>query len=350
MVAALLAANRIYLGTMNIAWPQASQFVDARIASEMLQRFAAAGGDRLDTARIYASGATETTLAEALATSRAPAGGWRLGTKAAPSQPGGLSSEGVRSQFAESTGALGVSKLAEYYLHQPDPANDLLGSLVEADALVNEGLVGTVGMSNFHADEVARAFELCDKHGLVAPGVYQGLFNPLNRAVEAELLPLLKERGCQFIAYNGLAAGLLTGKHAAGGAVAAGRFKDNPNYLPRFYTDDNFRAVDAIRAACDASGVTMIDATYAWLLNHSALGATDGVLLGASSLDQLDANLNACAGGGAALPRNVVDAMDGAWDLTRPGAFKYWRSFSADFPGREDRDPGASYAAAKART
>ena len=264
--------------------------------------------------------------------------------------------------------------------------------------------------------------------------------------------------------YNGLAAGLLTGKHAAGGAVAAGRFKDNPNYLsrsaravpsgrrrngtgtrqlaryfvprprPRFYTDDNFRAVDAIRAACDASGVTMIDATsarpggqprssgpdaslradvtnpsertlqkliedprprraaaassprrpppeaptgescplgkgpraldgralrssprrvlcrYAWLLNHSALGATDGVLLGASSLDQLDANLNACAGGGAALPRNVVDAMDGAWDLTRPGAFKYWRSFSADFPGREDRDPGASYAAAKART
>ena len=42
-----------------------------------------------------------------------------------------------------------------------------------------------------------------------------------------------------------------------------------------------------------------------------------------------------------------VDALDGAYDITKAGAFKYWRSFSADFPGREDRDQGASYSAAK---
>ena len=47
------------------------------------------------------------------------------------------------------------------------------------------------------------------------------------------------------------------------------------------------------------------------------------------------------------LPQNVKDAFDGAWDLTRPGAFKYWRSYSADMPDRESRDPGAAYDAAK---
>ena len=67
--------------------------------------------------------------------------------------------------------------------------------------------------------------------------------------------------------------------------------------------------------------------------------------MGASSLDQLDTCLDACANI-VDLPRNVKGAFDGAWDLTRPGVFKYWRSYSADMPDRESRDPGAAYAAA----
>ena len=98
--------------------------------------------------------------------------------------------------------------------------------------------------------------------------------------------------------------------------------------------------------ACDDAGISMVAATYAWLLNHSALREADGVLLGASSLEQLDACLDACANI-VDLPRNVKDAFDGAWDLTRPGCFKYWRSYSADMPDRESRDPGAAYDAAK---
>ena len=47
------------------------------------------------------------------------------------------------------------------------------------------------------------------------------------------------------------------------------------------------------------------------------------------------------------LPASVVAAMDGAWDITRGGAFPYWRSYSADMPGRDGLDPGASYDAAK---
>ena len=43
----------------------------------------------------------------------------------------------------------------------------------------------------------------------------------------------------------------------------------------------------------------MVAATYAWLLNYSALREADGVLLGASSLEQLDACLDACS--------NIVD-------------------------------------------
>ena len=150
-----------------------------------------------------------------------------------------------------------------------------------------------------------RAFDICDEYGLAYPSVYQGLYNPLNRLVEDELLPFLREKNVRFVAYNGLAAGLLTGKHRQGGAVLAGRcraetsrrwrrvdgvskvasyagrFKDNANYLPRFYTDENFEAVERIRLACDEADISMVAATYAWLLNYSALREADGVLLGA---------------------------------------------------------------------
>ena len=90
----------------------------------------------------------------------------------------------------------------------------------------------------------------------------------------------------------------------------------------------------------------MVAATYAWLLNYSALREADGVLLGASSVDQLDVCLEACANI-VDLPSNVKDAFDGAWEVTRPGGFKYWRSYSADMPDKESRDPGAAYDAAK---
>ena len=70
--------------------------------------------------------------------------------------------------------------------------------------------------------------------------------------------------------------------------------------------------------------------------------------LGASSVEHLDANLNACtkaAAEGGGLPAPVVAAFDGAWDTTREGAFAYWRSYSADMPGRDELPQGASYAA-----
>jgi aflatoxin B1 aldehyde reductase len=197
---------RLYLGTMTFAWNQASSPVDDKIATAFIQRFVAAGGRQVDTA-LQSSGASDLLV----------------GSKAAPSQPGGLSATGMRSQLDASLGAIGVERLAEYYLHQPDTEAALLESLREAHAMVSEGKVGAVGMSNYHASEVARAFELCAEHGLTKPSVYQGLYNPLNRAVEEELLPVLRAHGCSFVAFNPLAAGLLTGAHKRDGEVRLAR-------------------------------------------------------------------------------------------------------------------------------
>jgi aflatoxin B1 aldehyde reductase len=150
------------------------------------------------------------------------------------------------------------------------------------------------------------------------------------------------------------AAGLLTGKHKELDNVAKGRFKKNQNYLPRFYTENNFKAIRLIEEQCEKDGISMIEATFRWLLCHSSLTADfDGFLLGASSLDQLDQNLAACglaaAENSSPLSPELLAAFDEAWELTKDGAFPYWRSYSSDMPNRETMDQGASYQASKVK-
>lgn len=344
---------RLYLGTMTFAWSQTSSFVDESTAIEMVKDFVAHNEKygihkhRIDTARIYAGGKSESMLGHVLSNVKNEE--IVIGSKAHPTQKGGLSADGLKLQFYESLDRMQLNKMEEYYLHQPDAENSLLESLSYLHKLVNDGVVLSIGMSNYHASEMKRAFDLCKQHGLTPPTVYQGLYNPLNRAVEDELLPLLKENKCSFVAYNPLAAGLLAGKHTDLHNVQNGRFKDNQNYLPRFYTQENFEAVELIRKACEEEETSMVEAAYRWLLCHSQLGENDGVLLGASSCTQLEENLDAASAAREKepLPQRILDAFEQAWQLTKKGAFPYWRSYSSDMPGREALDSGACYEAQK---
>eukprot|EP00429_Kryptoperidinium_foliaceum_P064781 CAMPEP_0176060776 /NCGR_PEP_ID=MMETSP0120_2-20121206/30295_1 /TAXON_ID=160619 /ORGANISM="Kryptoperidinium foliaceum, Strain CCMP 1326" /LENGTH=335 /DNA_ID=CAMNT_0017394323 /DNA_START=30 /DNA_END=1037 /DNA_ORIENTATION=- len=335
---------------MTFAWNQASRPVDDAVARAMVAGFADHGGRQLDTARIYSGGDAEEMLGRVLRGADVDVGAFTIATKAHPSQPGGLSGVGIRQQLAASLKALHLERVDVLYLHQPDPEHDLVESLACVQELVQEGAISRYGMSNYNAVEVERCCQICAERGWLTPSFYQGLYNPLNRMVEEDLLPTLRRHGIAFIAFNPLAAGLLTGKHTQGGEVAPGRFRNNPNYLPRFYTEPNFAAVNCIRAACEEHGLGMVDATYSWLLQHSQLDANlnDGLLLGASTSEQLEQNVAACAAP-PSLPPLVVAAFDKAWSTCRDGAFPYWRSYSKDQPGRETMHPGASYNAAKTR-
>jgi aflatoxin B1 aldehyde reductase len=351
---------RLYMGTMTFAWTgQTSSVVDEVVGLEMIKKFVEhneASGQTthlIDTARVYAAGKTEPmvgTVLKNLGLLLNSQSTVLVGTKANPAMEGGLSTEGIKDQIKASLDAMQLSSFGEYYLHQPDTEHPLLESLQCAHSLISEGTVKALGMSNYHASEMERAFQLCKEHKLTPPTVYQGLYNPLNRMVEEELLPILRKHDCSFVAYNPLAAGLLAGKHQKVSEVAEGRFKNNPNYLPRFYTDANFKALELIREACDKEGISMVEASYCWLLRHSQLKAdTDGILLGASSMAQLNQNLDACTAAAEKGPLSdeMLAAFDKAWELTKAGAFPYWRSYSSDFPNQENLDPGASYTVKK---
>lgn len=264
----------------------------------------AAGGKHFDTARIYAGGKSE-EMAGRIMKKNNSREKYVIATKAHPSQPDGLSDIGIRSQLKSSLDALQIDKAEIYYLHQPDTVNPLTESLATINALISEGLIEKFALSNYSVPEVQRVLDICNAKGYPLPVAYQGLYNPINRRVESELLPLLRKHNMTFVAYNPLAAGMLTGKHSKGADVPEGRFKNNANYLDRFYKDDTFQGLDFISKACKAADLSMTQATYSWMLHHSMLGDGDGVLLGASKFGHLDENL-ACCESASALPVKIL--------------------------------------------
>jgi aflatoxin B1 aldehyde reductase len=91
-----------------------------------------------------------------------------------------------------------------------------------------------------------------------------------------------------------LAAGFLTGKATAGKADGTRFSDDHPLgkvFLEIFKTNETDAAVKKLDQAAQKAGIPVHEAALRWLFYHSALSENDGVILGASNISQLQANL-----------------------------------------------------------
>ncbi|KAG0225763.1 Aflatoxin B1 aldehyde reductase member 3 [Actinomortierella wolfii] len=121
-----------------------------------------------------------------------------------------------------------------------------------------------------------------------------------------------------YYTYNSLAAGLLTGKHNFNsGAQEGSRFHSsfgfNGLWNEIFWSEDLFKAVDLLSKAVAKEGISLTEATFRWMRHHSGLTKHDGILVGASSLSQLQQNLDALHK--HPLPESLVQAFEDAWIL-----------------------------------
>jgi aflatoxin B1 aldehyde reductase len=83
-------------------------------------------------------------------------------------------------------------------------------------------------------------------------------------------------------------------------------------FADMFVNDLSLKLHARLAEACDTEGIKMKEAALRWLMHHSALGQEDGVILGASSLMQMEENLKACEGG--PLPQSIVDSFESMWN------------------------------------
>jgi len=295
-------------------WLTHGETVDRAAATACVRAALDAGITTFDTADVYAMGAAEQVLGEALRGVRRDS--VELATKVClPTGDGpndrGLSRKHVIESCDASLRRLGTDHIDLYQAHRFDPRTPLEETLVAFDDLVRAGKVRYVGVSEWTAAQIAEALAVADEWGLARRIVSnQPQYNMLWRVIEPEVLPLCRREGIAQIVFQPLAQGVLTGKYRPGAAPPAGSRGAGTGRAPRFIGrvlgDAVLDRVQRLSPLADDAGLTMAQLAIAWTL------ATDGVsaaIIGASRPEQVTEN---AAAAGVRLNPDLLAAIDRA--------------------------------------
>ncbi|WP_298867310.1 aldo/keto reductase [uncultured Microbacterium sp.] len=171
-----------------------------------------------------------------------------------------------------------------YQLHLPDPETPIAETIDALDELVREGKIRYYGHSNFTGWQMAEA-ELTARARSTGRFISaQNHYSLLARGSEREALPAANRYGLGFFPYFPLKNGLLTGKFTREGGPAGSRIMDT---RPHIWADAPWDALEAYQRFCDERGITMLQATFGWLLAQPGVSS---VIAGATRPEQIEAN------------------------------------------------------------
>ncbi|MBO1741659.1 aldo/keto reductase [Leifsonia sp. TF02-11] len=174
-----------------------------------------------------------------------------------------------------------------YQLHRPDPTTPIEETLATLDDLITEGKIRYIGHSNLAGWQIAEAEFTGRLAGHPRFISAQNEYSLLERDVEREVLPAVNAYGLGFLPFFPLYNGLFTGKFSRTGGPADSRIMMQRKHL---LDDAPWDAIEQYQAFCDERGVTMLAATFAWLLAQPGLTS---VIAGATRPEQIVANAEA---------------------------------------------------------
>ncbi len=174
-----------------------------------------------------------------------------------------------------------------YQLHQPDGFTPIEETLATLDDLIAEGKIRYIGHSNLSGWQIADAEFTARLNGHPKFISAQNEYNLLARGVESDVLPAVREYGLGFLPFFPLYNGILTGKYTRSGGPADARVTtQKPHLMERV----DWASIERFQDFCDARGITMLEATFGWLLAQPNLTS---VIAGATSPDQVRQNVAA---------------------------------------------------------
>jgi aryl-alcohol dehydrogenase-like predicted oxidoreductase len=223
-----------------------------------------AGVTLIDTGDFYAMGHNELLLAEALRGRDRDS--YRLSVKFGELRGPGPGAGGrdarplaVKNFLAYSLTRLGVDHIDVYRPARLDPAVPIEETVGAIKEMIDAGYVRHIGLSEVDATTVRRA------HAVHPIADLQFEYSLVSRAVEADILPTLRELGIGMTAYGVLSRGLISGHW---GADAVARPGDIRGFSPRFSSgnvEHNLTLVEALRRVAGAKGCTVAQLAIAWV-------------------------------------------------------------------------------------
>ena len=254
-----------------------------------------AGVNFIDTADIYGAeyGLSETLLGESLRGRRDEVViATKFGHASLPSPLPSWGARGsrryIRLAVEGSLRRLQTDWIDLYQLHTPDPETPIDETIAALDELVRAGKVRYLGHSNLSGWQVAEAELVARELGATRFVSAQNEYNLLSRAAEAEVLPAVRHFGLGFLPFFPLHNGLLTGKFSRSEQPADTRIVRQRRHI---LENAPWDVLDRYRDFAEARGITMLEATFGWLLAQPALAS---VIAGTTRPDQI--RQNAAAG------------------------------------------------------
>lgn len=278
-----------------------------------------AGVNLIDTADVYAAGASEEIVGQALGKKR---GDVLVATKARfPMGPGpndrGNSRHHLITACEASLTRLRTDWIDLYQLHQWDGETPLEETLAALDHLVSSGKVRYIGCSNFSGWHIMKALAISDRTGLPRFVSQQIHYTLQAREAEYELVPISIAEGLGILVWSPIAGGLLSGKFRRGKKGPAGARHTKGWREPPIRDEDAlYDIVDVLVDIAEARGVSGARVALAWLLGRP--GVTS-VIVGGRTEAQFRDNLAAADLVLTAEERQRLDAVSAL-----PLLYPYW--------------------------
>jgi aryl-alcohol dehydrogenase-like predicted oxidoreductase len=314
------AVSAFCLGTMTFGAES-----DEAVSHAQLDRFVEAGGTFVDTADVYAGGQSEQIIGRWFADRPADvtdavvlATKGRFPMGAVPNSDG-LSARHLTRALDASLRRLGLDSVDLYQLHAFDAWTPLEETLRTLDGFVRAGKIRYWGLSNFTGWQLTKAVWLARELGVPGPVTLQPQYSLLVREIEWEVVPAALDAGLGLLPWSPLGGGWLSGKYRREQRPSgATRLGEDPGRgmeaWDRRGTDHTWDVIEAVQEVATARGVSMAEVALAWVTDRPAVTST---ILGARTMDQLEANLRAAD---LSLSETEIAALDAASD---PGASDY---------------------------
>ena len=282
-----------------------------------------AGITTFDTADVYANGAAEQVLGDALKGQRRES--LEIFTKVYfPTGPRGhndvgLSRKHIRESIDASLARLGVSYVDVYQAHRYDHETPLEETMAAFADVVHKGKAFYIGVSEWTADQIRAGHALASDLGIQLVS-NQPQYSMLWRVIDDEVVPASRELGVSQVVWSPIAQGVLTGKYQPGGAPPEGSRatdeKGGADMIKRFLDEETLTAVQQLAPIAQDLGITMAQLAVAWVLANDNVA---GAIVGASRPEQVEDNAKAA---GVSLDDDVLKKVDdvlGTLPETDPG-------------------------------
>jgi voltage-dependent potassium channel beta subunit len=294
-----LQVSELSLGS----WVTYHNQVDTRSAVEMMAAAFDQGVNFFDNAEVYAAGASEVVMGEALRALKWPRLNYVVSTKffwgltrdeSPVNRKDTLNRKYLMQAIDGSLQRFGLDFIDLVYCHRPDPHTPVEETVRAMSDMITQGKALYWGTSEWSAADIRAAWEIAERHHLHKPVMEQPQYHLFHRKrVEDEYRRLYEDLGLGLTTWSPLASGLLTGKYRGGIPEGSRGALENMAFLREGLTDARKNeAVAKLEPIAQELGGSVAQLAIAWVLKNPNVST---VITGASKLSQLQSNLGAAA-------------------------------------------------------